>query len=98
MPKPVCIPCQRFFRPLRNGVYVLEQKPKYNGDPKWLGKVVPPGNSHPELWEPYKTWMADSWKCEGCGTTIVTGFGFNPLWEDYKGPLPEGEYLPVNDC
>jgi hypothetical protein len=90
MPKPVCIPCQRFFRPLRNGVDVLESMPRQD--------KAPPGIAAPELWEPYKVWHADSWMCPGCGTTIVVGFGLAPLWERHdQRPQPECSII-VNDC
>jgi hypothetical protein len=91
MPKPVCVRCQRFFRPYRNGAYVLENKPKE-------GRQQPKGTEAPQMWEPYKVWMCDTWVCNGCGEVIAVGFAQKPTWEDYKGPLPEGNYLPVNDC
>jgi hypothetical protein len=91
MPKPVCVRCQRFFRPHRGGAHVLEKKPKG-------GVQQPQGTEAPKMWEPYKVWMCDTWMCKGCGTVIAVGFGQIPIWEDYKGPLPDGQYLPVNDC
>lgn len=92
MPKPVCVKCQRFLRPLKNGVRVLEKKP-INGN-----NLSPPGLEAPEKWVPYKVWQADSWECRGCKTVVVIGYGIKPLWEDYRGPLPEDNYIPVNDC
>lgn len=92
MPKPVCVKCQRFFRPIKNGAKILENKPK--------GTTAEslPGKEAPHMWEPYKIWMCDLWVCRGCGATIGVGFGNNPLWENHRGPLPEDEYFPVNDC
>ena len=76
MPKPICVPCKRFMRPLNNGVVVLEQKPDGNG--------APPGLEAPERWSPYLMWNADSHQCKGCGAVVVTGFGQAPHAEHYK--------------
>jgi hypothetical protein len=84
------VKCQRFYRPDKNGVHVLEQKPIQNG--------AQPGLIEPENWEPYKVWRADRWKCEGCQHELVTGFGFHPMWEDYRGLLPFHIDHTVNDC
>jgi hypothetical protein len=90
MPKPVCVPCQRFFRPLRNGVTVQENMP--------IGTMVPAGLEAPELWKPYKAWQADTWECQGCGAVIANGFGLQPLWErHHQEKMPEAE-VQVNDC
>lgn len=92
MPKPVCVPCQRFFRPDRNGVTVLEGKPE-------SGAL--PGTSEASRWHPYKLWYADRWKCQGCGTEIITGFGPQPAMQDFKNSDAEmraaAKHL-VNDC
>lgn len=32
---------------------------------------------------PYKVWLADVWKCPGCGVEIVAGFGARPVREDH---------------
>ena len=90
MPKPVCAKCQRFFRPLRNNVEVLENRPAENG--------AAPGLEAPESWEPYKLWFADAWQCPGCGVVIVTGFARQPYWEHYQGPMPAAVPYVVNDC
>ena len=92
MPKPVCVKCQRFFRPYRNGVRVLEGKP-FNG--------AAPGTAEPKLWTPYKLWQADLWRCEGCGVEIIYGYGNNPLMVDFiDGPerMNEAATHRVNDC
>jgi hypothetical protein len=89
MIKPVCVKCQRFFRPKKNGIRLLEGRPIDNAKP---------GVEEAHNWLPYKVWQADLWECNGCGATIVHGSGKLPIWEDYKGPLPELEYLKVNDC
>jgi hypothetical protein len=93
MPKPMCVPCQRFFRPRRNGVRVLESKP--------LGSRPEPGTSQADRWVPYKVWSADLWECQGCGAQIVSGWGHGPMSQDYL-PGFEDEVatcgLIVNDC
>lgn len=38
---------------------------------------------------PYKVWAADTWKCPGCGTEIVSGFSHQPLRQDHW----EGDFL-----
>lgn len=99
MPKPVCVPCQRFFRPDKNAVAVIEAAPRVS--------EAEPGTSQPGNWKPYKLWMADRWKCQGCGATIVVGFGHAPLSEHYKPDFAawvdsytkeQGPLLRVNDC
>jgi hypothetical protein len=90
MPKPVCIKCQRFFRPHRCGISVLEGKPVMEG--------IKPGTEDAAFWAPYKVWRADRYKCNGCGTEILVGFGFAPVWQDYhQAEMPESDYK-VNDC
>lgn len=95
--KPVCVPCQRFFKPKRNGVGVLENRPNGNG--------VPAGIEAADQWLPYKLWDADLYECQGCGAQIVVGFGQMPLAEHFqqerfaafresKGP----HIVTVNDC
>lgn len=93
MPKPACVACQRFLRPLRNGVRVLETKPTVSG--------AKPGKSEDHLWDPYKLWQADLWHCEGCGVEIVTGWGQNPEMQDYRdtaSSMREAADHIVNDC
>jgi hypothetical protein len=95
MLKPICVSCGRFFKPLKNGVRVLEQMPTV--------ELPQSGKGHGNEWQPYKLWQADLSVCYGCGRMIVTGFGRNPISEHY---MPEFkklllEYPPdvtVNDC
>lgn len=93
MPKPICVKCQRFFRPLKNDIRVLEGKPIVDG--------AQPGTFEPNSWAPYKVWHADLWHCKGCGTQIIVGFGQRPAMEDYKDD-PEKMKAEathrVNDC
>lgn len=93
MPKPVCVPCKRFYRPLKNGVHLLEGKP--------IHRDTLPGNSSPDEWAPYKIWHADLWHCQGCGHELISGFGHSPMSEDYRPDfdslLPSVTHT-VNDC
>lgn len=95
MPKPVCVSCQRFFRPKKNDFPWIEGMPKENN--------APPGNSEPEKWKPYKLWLSDLWECNGCGMQIVVGHGREPVSEPYKHTWAAANehYKPrlqVNDC
>ena len=93
MPKPVCIPCQRFFRPEQNGFRLIEGMPTRNG--------AEPGTAEPDSWKPYKLWMADKWRCHGCGAEIVVGFGARPIAEHYQTDFADqaaGTTYQVNDC
>lgn len=97
--KPICVPCQRFFRPKKTGFQFIEGMPK-------PGMVEPlrRGTEKPEEWEPYKIWSGDLWECRGCGAQIVSGFGASPLFEHYQDNFKEHvrrlgkEALQVNDC
>lgn len=94
--KPVCVPCQRFFRPKKNGFYFIEGMSKV-GRPE-------PGTSEPENWQPYKVWVGDLWECLGCGATIVSGVGSHQIAEHYEADFAEhvqklgADQLQVNDC
>lgn len=94
--KPVCIPCQRFFRCVKNGFYFIEGMPD--------GNNVLPGTVEAARWKPYKLWTGDKWRCEGCGAEIVSGFGREPIAEHYQPDFSErvqrlgAEQLQVNDC
>ena len=76
MPKPACIPCGRFFRPHKNGAYVVECMPASN--------YTLPGIAHAESWDDYKLWMCDVWRCDGCGAVIAAGWGHDPIGEHYQ--------------
>lgn len=94
MPKPVCVPCQRFFRPEKNGYSWVEGMPK---------GCAPPGTLRPDLWSPYKLWHSDLWKCEGCGTEIIVGHCGLPIAEHYEDGFDDkvkayNATLQVNDC
>ena len=98
MPKPVCVSCQRFFRPKKNGRYALEMKPTRNNSPS--------GTAEPDAWEPYKLWRADEWECQGCGATILVGFALQPVAHDYQKQFEKAlsaaslnmSPVIINDC
>jgi hypothetical protein len=93
MPKPICVPCQRFYRPHKNGKAFIEAMPVRPG--------AVPGTSQPESWKPYKLWMGDQWKCQGCGNEIIVGCGGRPIAEHYEPAFEEkvkGVELQINDC
>lgn len=97
MPKPVCFPCQRFFRPEKNGFWFTE------GMPVGPGRAAP-GTAEPEKWKPYKMWQGDIWKCQGCGATIISGTAIEPAGVQHQDGFKElAEQLgankyQVNDC
>lgn len=98
MPKPVCVPCRRFFRMKKSGFYFTE------GMPVGSAARAEPGNTDPDSWEPYKVWSSDKWVCEGCRAEILCGFGQSPIaerhhedFERLRERLCAGQ-LQVNDC
>jgi hypothetical protein len=93
--KPICIPCQRFYKPLRTGFAFVEGMPLENG--------APPGTEAPEKWGPYKLWIGDSWLCDGCGNAIIVGVGSSRVAEHYEPDFKDlveryDAHLQVNDC
>lgn len=96
--KPICVPCQRFFRAKKNGYYFIE------GMPKPGVRNPEPGTVDPAHWAPYKVWVGDLWECQGCGATIVSGVGHGPLVEHYQDGFADtvarthADQLQVNDC
>lgn len=98
MPKPICVKCQRFYRPKRTGTYFTEQMPT------GATKDSPPGTAAPELWRPYKLWCGDLWECQGCGSQLIVGTGFKPIRENYDADFEEerqrlgAHKILVNDC
>ena len=94
--KPICMPCQRFFRIRKSGFYFTEGMP--------VGTTRPvSGTAHPEQWKPYKIWSGDVWQCEGCGAKIISGFGLRPLAERHDPDFESwrrhrADQFQVNDC
>lgn len=97
--KPVCVPCQRFFRMKQSGYYFIEAMPMPGGP-----RRPEPGTAAPEHWTPYKLLVGDRWECEGCGAMILSGFGREPIAEHYQPEFPDmverlnARQLQVNDC
>lgn len=96
MLKPICVKCQRFYRPHHTGRRFVE------GMPKGGSLSAAPGTSEPEQWQPYKVWSGDEWICHGCGHLIIVGTGFVPMKERHENGfsdfVKEAKYLQVNDC
>jgi hypothetical protein len=96
MPKPVCVPCARFFRPAQTGFIFTEAFP--------TKPLALPGRLEPSAWAPYKIWCGDKYRCEGCGAEIVCGFGFQPVAEKHQEDFDRAReslrawQLQVNDC
>jgi hypothetical protein len=92
MQKPVCVPCQRYYRPKKNGFPYIEGMPRFNGATPCVA----------DEWTPYKLWVGDKWRCPGCGNEIVIG-ALVPLREHYQMDFEAWvqRYAPtvtVNDC
>lgn len=91
----VCLKCEKFFHPYKNGVIVEEGMPITNrttGEEKWVS---------------YKLWRADEVVCRSCDTHIVAGFAHHPFMEHYmehyapyKAQLEEANKLRafIKDC
>lgn len=95
--KPVCVPCQRFYRPAKNGFEFTEGMPVANNRPQ-------PGLAEPDKWKPYKLWSGDLWRCPDCGNEIIVGVGYAAISEHYQHDfianqaLCGGDKLLVKDC
>jgi hypothetical protein len=97
MMKPICVPCERFYRPAKNGISFLEGMPNGTDTPPRSGK------GHADEWDDYKLWMGDKWRCPGCDHEIVVGFGREPLAVQHEPTFRKDvdSYKPafrVNDC
>jgi len=93
LPKPVCVACQTFYHPKKNGVVLLEQRP--------TATAAEPGTIDPTAWNPHKIWMGDLLECRSCGHQIITGFGKAPAAEQHEPEFAEAmKYVAytVNDC
>jgi len=95
--KPVCVPCQRFFRCIKTGFYFMEGMPKGPERPA-------PGTAQPERWRPYKLWSSDKFRCGSCGAEILSGFGRSPIAIQHGGDFHTlarqlgADQYQVNDC
>lgn len=98
--KPVCVPCERFMRPLRNGFYFIEGKPYGDPNTPWDGSA----GKHSVGWTPYKVWLGDLWGCPDCDAQIVVGVARTRLTEHYEPDFANviartgAAQLLVKDC
>lgn len=93
--KPICVPCQRFYKMETMGICFIEAMPTVIG--------ALPGKGHADDWKPYKLWMGDMWKCQGCGAEIVVGVGQIRIAEHYEKDFAQkiesfNAKLQINDC
>lgn len=76
----------------------LFYRPEENGF--HLTEGAPTGSK----WRPYKLWMADKWKCRGCGHEIIVGFGLSPVAIEHEPGFERirtkggFDQLQINDC
>ena len=99
--KPVCVPCQRFYRIKKNGYYFIEGMPHgdLENDIPWDGK----SGKDSVGWIPYKLWVGDLWECPDCKAQIVTGVTKNRIAEHYEVTFTQqiqhcNPQLFVKDC
>lgn len=96
---PICVPCERFYRPKKNGFYFTEGKP-HGASVEWDGKQ----GKHSAGWTPYKVWAGDMWECPDCGAQIVVGVPHNRIAEHYELDFEDvrlrlnATQLLVKDC
>ncbi len=95
--KPICVKCERFYRPKKNGKAFVEMMPKGGRD------RPEPGIADRDGWEPYKLWMGDLWLCHGCGHELIVGSGYQPIAEHFQpdfSALVEAwrAKITINDC
>ena len=95
--KPICVKCERFYRPKKNGTPFVEMMPKSGF------KRPESGTTDRDAWEPYKLWHGDLWACQGCGHELIVGTGSAPISEHFRPDFTDqimawGAKLIVNDC
>lgn len=95
MLKPICVKCERFYQPKRNGIFFEEGMPTKNG--------ALPGKDEPDAWESYKLWCGDLWYCPNCDHELIVGVGHAPISEHYKPEYRQfvkerNATLMVKDC
>ena len=98
MTKPICVPCERFMRPKKNGVSWLEMAPMSNEADGDDTRPV-----HRKGWRAYKLWMADLWHCPDCHHEVIVGHGRDPIAmqheEDFSRVLDSySPTLEIKDC
>ena len=98
--KPICVPCERFMRPKRNGFYFVEGMPHSHPTDAWDGKQ----GKGSVGWTPYKVWVGDLWHCPDCGAQVVSDVAAHPTDEHYRDSFPttlartNAMQLFVKDC
>lgn len=92
MPKPVCVGCERFYRPKVNGYTWIEGMPE--------SADTPPGLAQPAGWRPYKLWSSDLWECPDCKHQIIVGHCQQPIekHDDRFVGLTKNIELMIKDC
>lgn len=94
--KPICVPCQRFYRPKKNGFHFIEGMP--------TNERARPGTEDAIYWTRDKMWTGDLWECLGCGHQIISGVSREPIAEHYQPDFGEkvasygADQFQVNDC
>jgi hypothetical protein len=78
--KPICVPCERFMRPKKNGFYFIEGMPHSHPTETWDEKQGKGSTG----WSPYKIWVGDLWECPTCKTQTVSGVARIPIAEHYQ--------------
>ena len=80
--KPVCVPCERFMRPKKNGYWFVEGMPTHEHVQGAIGKDA-------AGWAPYKVWVGDLYVCPTCKTETVVGVARMPVSEHYQPGFDE---------
>ena len=97
--KPVCVPCERFMRPLKNGYIFVEGMPTEPSYREGRENNVGKGATG---WLPYKVWHGDLWHCPTCGAQIIAGVGREPEAvqheEHFAESLRHVNGILVKDC
>lgn len=79
--RPICVPCGRFFRCVKNGFNFTEGMP--------IVVAAEAGGAEPGSWVPYRIWSGDKYECPGCRATIIVGFGKKPIAERHHERFDE---------
>lgn len=92
--KPICVPCQRFYRPKTTGFKFIEGMPLDGAKP---------GKDDDSKWVPYKLWSGDMWECPGCGSQTIVGTGNAAIAVQHEPEFNNlvalfGATYKVNDC
>lgn len=93
--KPICVPCRRFMRPKRTGLFFVEGMPRANN--------APIGLREPSAWQPYKVWSGDLWECPDCKASVISGTGRDPIAIHHQEGFADWldackDDIQINDC